>query len=357
MELSLFDYNLPEARIAKFPPKARGTTNLMVIHRDTGVIEYKKYSDIVDYIKPEDIVVLNNTKVDKVRVFFTNKRNNKKIQSIFLNKVYRNTDETYEYWEVILGRAKNVKDNDILICDGLDKEVIVEGRIRETIFLLKAKKGDVDIIFKEKGHIPLPPYLNREDTKEDQERYNTIFAKHIGSAAAPTASLNITDEMLNRLKDKKVKIAEVKLDVGWGTFAPIRTEKIEEHIIHSEKIEVNEETAKLINETKANGGKVWAFGTTAARTLESVSEKVNPKNKEDNKYLVKPYTGSTNIYIYPGYDWKTVDHLITNFHAPKSSLIVMISAFMGYDLTMNVYNEAIEKGYSFLSYGDSMLII
>ncbi|HVX93024.1 MAG TPA: tRNA preQ1(34) S-adenosylmethionine ribosyltransferase-isomerase QueA [Candidatus Dojkabacteria bacterium] len=347
MELSLFDYNLPDDRIAKFPPKLRGTTNLMVIHRDSGLIEHKKYGDIVDYIQPNDIVVLNNTKVDKVRVFFTNKRNDKKIESIFLNKVYRNTDETYEYWEAILGRAKNVKDNDILVCDGLDKEVIVEGRIRETIFLLKAKKGDVDIIFKEKGHIPLPPYLNREDNKEDQERYNTIFAKYIGSAAAPTASLNITDEMLERLKEKEVKIAEVKLDVGWGTFAPIRTEKIEEHIIHSEKIEVTEETADLINETKAKGGKVWAFGTTAARTLESCTK--------DGKVIA--FSGSTNIYIYPSYEWMMVDHLITNFHAPKSSLIVMISAFMGYDLTMKVYNEAIEKGYNFLSYGDTMLII
>jgi S-adenosylmethionine:tRNA ribosyltransferase-isomerase len=347
MELSLFDYNLPEQYIAKFPPKVRGTTNLMVIHRDSGLIEHKKYHDIVDYIQLNDIVVLNNTKVDKVRVFFINKRNDKKIESIFLNKVYRNTDEVYEYWEAILGRAKNVKDNDILVCDGLAKEVTVEGRIRETIFLLKAKKGDIDIIFKEKGHMPLPPYLNREDRKEDRERYNTVFAKNIGSAASPTASINVTDDMLKRLKEKGVKIAEVKLDVGWGTFAPIRTDKIEDHTIHSESIEVTQATANLLNETKANGGKVWAFGTTAARTLESCTK--------DSKVFA--FSGPTNIYIYPDYEWKMVDHLITNFHAPKSSLLVMITAILGYDLTMKLYNEAMEKEYNFLSYGDSMLII
>ncbi|KKR05677.1 MAG: S-adenosylmethionine:tRNA ribosyltransferase-isomerase [candidate division WS6 bacterium GW2011_GWF2_39_15] len=354
MKLSQFEYNLPEDRIAKFPPKVRGTTNLMVLNRDSQSIDHKKYADIPDYIKPGDVLVLNNTKVERVRVFLFNPRNEKRVEAIFLNKVCRGTDEAIEYWECILGRAKHVTEGDKLKSFLNDDNYIeVEGKISDGIFLVSSRKGKIDSFFQSEGHIPLPPYLHREDSEEDRVRYNTVFAKYIGSAAAPTAGLNVTEDLLNKLTNKGVKVVEVKLNVGWGTFAPIRTENIEDHKIHSERIEVTKQAADEINEVIKSGGDIWVLGTTAARTLESVAY----KDKESDRYFVKEYEGDTNIYIYPGYEWKVVNHMITNFHAPKSSLVVMISAFAGYDFIMKGYNTAIEKKYNFLSYGDSMLII
>lgn len=351
MKLSEFDYNLPEERIAKFPPEIRGTTNLMVLDRGDSSIVHRKYSDIVEYIKPGDILVLNNTKVEKVRVFFTNQTNSKRIEALFLNKVYRGGDLNTEYWECILGRAKNVREGDILVSVESDGEIKVEGRIEDSIFLVTASIGVIDSIFEKEGHVPLPPYLRREDTKEDYVRYNTVFAKKTGSSAAPTSGLNFTPQMLELLKNKGVEIVEVSLNVGWGTFAPIRVDEIEKHKIHSEYIEVTQEVADKINEVISNGGDVWALGTTAARTLESVAE-----STEDG-FRVKAFKGDTSIYIYPGYQWKVVKHLITNFHAPKSSLLVMIASLLGYDFMMDAYKEALEKEYNFLSYGDSMIIL
>lgn len=353
MKLTDFDYNLEDSSIAKFPPKERGSTNLMVIDRKEGNIEHRKYVNIVDYIKKGDVLVLNSTKVEKVRVFFKNSRNERRIEGLFLNKVYRGTDESVEYWECILGRAKYINEGDVLTSEVSNTAVNVEGKIRDTIFLISAKKGVVDTMFTSEGHVPLPPYLNREDNNDDYLRYNTVFAKHAGSSAAPTSGLNMTEEMLEKLKEKGVNVLEVKLNVGWGTFAPIRTDDIEDHKIHSEYIEVSKDSADIINETILNGGDVWAVGTTSARVLESVAY----MDKKANRYLLKEFSGSTNIYIYPGYEWKIVNHLITNFHAPKSSLLVMISSFMGYDLTIRSYKEAIKEDYTFLSYGDSMLII
>jgi S-adenosylmethionine:tRNA ribosyltransferase-isomerase len=193
--------------------------------------------------------------------------------------------------------------------------------------------------------------MRRADTQQDKERYNTVFSKVPGSSAAPTASLNLTDEMLASLKLKGVEIVEIELKVGWGTFAPIRTENIEDHKVHSEYIKVTDEQADKINERIRSGGEVWAFGTTVARTLESVAK------KEGSARQVDDHEGETDLYIYPGYEWKIVDHLITNFHAPKSSLVVLVSSFAGYEMIMKAYKEALEKNYNFLSYGDSMLIL
>ncbi len=353
MKLTDYDYNLGENMIAKFPPTERGTTKLMVVEREREVINHRKYVDIVDYVKEGDVIVLNSTKVEKVRVFFQNFRNDRKIEGLFLNKVYRGTDESIEYWECILGRAKYVADGDILKSEVTHTEVKVEGKIEDSIFLVSAKKGTIDSMFMVEGHVPLPPYLNREDNDDDYVRYNTVFAKHVGSSAAPTSGLNITEEMLEKIKEKGAKVVEVRLNVGWGTFAPIRVDNIEEHKIHSEYIEVSKESADSINKAIISGNDVWAVGTTSARTLESVAY----FDENSQKYLVKEFKGNTDIYIYPGYEWKVVNHMITNFHAPKSSLLVMISSFVGYDLTMSMYKEALDNDYKFLSYGDSMLII
>lgn len=342
MQLSQFSYELPENLIAKFPPIERGTTRLMVIDRKTGNISHKLYSDIPSYINTGDVVVLNNTKVERVRVFLRNKRNNRGVQCIILTKVYLG-ESTKEYREAVLGCNRKIKDKDILVSEN-GYELEVQHKVMEAVFLLASDIGIFDKLINDEGHIPLPPYLNREDNKQDYVRYNTVFAKQIGSSAAPTASLNITDSMLDIFKEKGIDKVEVNLEVGWGTFSPIREEIIENHKIHEERISISKDSAERINNRK---GDVWAFGTTATRTLESCTK--------DKKII--PYEGTTNIYIYPGYDWKIVDHMITNFHAPQSSLLVMISAFMGYELAMKAYNIAIKEKYNFLSYGDSMLII
>ncbi|MCK9368695.1 tRNA preQ1(34) S-adenosylmethionine ribosyltransferase-isomerase QueA [Candidatus Dojkabacteria bacterium] len=350
MKLSLFNYNLPKEKIAQFPPKVRGTTKLLILDRKDKSISHKRYSDIPSYIKKGDVLVINNTKVEKVRVFLVNKRNDKRIECIFLNKLFLGDINGFEFGETILGRSQNFKIGDVLISDER-AEVEVVKKVGDSVYLVRSKEGAIDKVINKHGHVPLPPYIKREDNEQDYGCYNTVFAKNTGSAAAPTAGLNITDELLLEMKKKGVEIVEVKLDVGWGTFAPIREDEIEKHKIHSETIEITKESADKINDCIKKGGDVWALGTTSARTLESCAKKV------DGKYLVKQYKGSTKLYIYPSYKWKIVNHLITNFHAPSSSLVVLVSSFIGLDLTMKAYIEAIEKEYLFLSYGDSMLIL
>jgi S-adenosylmethionine:tRNA ribosyltransferase-isomerase len=203
-------------------------------------------------------------------------------------------------------------------------------------------------VFEKAGHTPIPPYMKRDDTEEDFERYNTVFGKYFGSVASPTASLNLTEDLLEKIKKKGIKIAKVELKVGWGTFAPVREENIEDHEIHEEEISLSLTSADIINETIKNGGDVWVFGTTVARLLESCATKDG---------FVEAYEGSTNLYIYPGYEWKIVNHLITNFHMPDSSLILLVSSFAGKELIKKAYDEALENEYMLLSYGDSMLII
>lgn len=347
MKLQKFDYNLPENKIAKFPAETRGGSNLLIVERKSKQFQDKKYTDIPQYIQKGDVLVINTTKVEKVRVFLTNSRNNKPIEALFLNKVFRGNDVEFETWEAILGRAKHVKPGDKLLSKETGTVVKVEKRLENAVFITQIH-GASDKLFMAEGHVPLPPYLKREDQDSDYVRYNTVFAKQEGSAAAPTSGLNMTRETLESLKNKGVDLVEVQLNVGWGTFAPIRTDDIEEHRIHEEYIEVTQKSAERINKAKQNGGDIWTLGTTATRTIETVA---------DGDGIIHPYKGNTDIYIYPGYKWKAVDHMITNFHAPRSSLIVMISAFMGYELTMDAYNHAIEGEYRFLSYGDSMLII
>lgn len=359
----IFDYFLPQNLIANFPPKERGTTRLLVIDRKTGSISHKKYFDVIDYINPGDVVVLNRTKVINVRTFPIVSRTGKKVQLLFLNNIQKNNltknddqlselekkygQENIEYWYALIGRAKNVRIGDKLFFDGSETVEIVHRNEGEAGFVVACHKDETSKIFEKYGHVPLPPYIKRDDNDEDKIRYNTVFAKIDGSVAAPTASLNITDEILSKIKAKGAKIAYVELKVSWGTFSPVNTEDYRNFKIHGEYYNVLKEDAEIINQVKAAGGKVVAFGTTVTRVLESIA-----KNGK-----IKAGEGYTDIYIYPGYFWKFVDHLVTNFHTPKSSLILLVNSFLGEDLTEKAYKIAIENNYAFLSYGDSMLII
>ena len=342
MKIDEFKYNLPKELIAQFPAKERGTSNLLVLDKKNGKLQDRKYYNIPDYIKKEDIVVLNETKVLNSRTYFLTPKG-KRVEVLFLEELLGGE------WYVLIGRAKNVKSGDVLINEDEGSIRILVKKRKENGFIVNFQEGNPYELFEKYGHTPLPPYINREDTGSDKERYNTVFSSIPGAVAAPTASLNLTEEII---KEIKAKIVKVDLRVGWGTFAPIREGDIEEHKIHREHIKVSEETASAINKTILNGGRVWAFGTTVARTLESVAY----KEKEKGKYLVKSYTGYTDLYIYPGYEWKIVDTLVTNFHMPDSSLILLVSSFAGKENIKKAYRHAIENRYKFLSYGDSMLI-
>jgi len=338
MKMSEFKYNLAPEKIAKFPPKERGTTKLLVLSRASGDISHKNYSDVVEYIKEGDVIVLNETKVEKRRTYFqTEKR--KELEVLFLNHTEDGS------WYCLIKEGKYVRDGDILSTGKIKIQVI--GR-KDQGFFVKPLNITAEDIFEKVGHTPIPPYMKRKDNSDDYVRYNTIFARSEGSVAAPTASLNLTGEILAQIQNKGVKTAKIELEIGWGTFAPVREENIEEHKIHSEKISVGKDAVEIINEAKMNGKNIWAFGTTVARTLESVAD-------EDG--FVHEFEGNTELYIYPGYKWKCVDHLITNFHMPDSSLILLVSSFAGIELTKKAYNEALKKDYKFLSYGDSMLVI
>ncbi len=341
MKMSEFTYTLPEEKIAKYPPEDRGTTNLLVLNREDGSISHQKYFNIPEYISEGDVVVLNETKVEKRRTYFKNV-NGRQLEVLFLNRIGDGR------WYCLIKGGKHVKCEDMLTSI---EDVSIKIKVSErsnTGFLVEPISEEGEKIFDKVGHTPIPPYMKRSDIPDDYIRYNTVFARILGSVAAPTASLNLTDEILAQIQAKGAKIAKVELKVGWGTFAPIREENIEDHEIHKEEICVSSDSATVINEAKKAEKKIWAFGTTVARTLESVS---------DEKGMVHEYTGETNLYIYPGYTWKCVDHLITNFHMPDSSLILLVSSFAGKDLIKKAYQEALEKDYKFLSYGDSMLIL
>lgn len=341
MKMSDFTYNLPEEKIAKFPPKRRGTTKLLVVDRKNGEMIDQKYSDIPKYVQKGDIVVLNETKVEKRRTFFKTD-SGRRVEILFLNKIENGG------WYCLVGGGKHIAEGDILTSCEDENICLKVGKKDKEGFVMYTMNQNAEEIFTKVGHTPIPPYMKRNDTKEDYIRYNTVFARIGDSVAAPTASLNLTKEILERIKKKGCEETFVELQVGWGTFAPVREENIEEHKLHTEEISVSKETADRINNVRKNGGKIWAFGTTVARTLESVSDKEG---------FVSAYTGSTGLYIYPGYKWKCVDHLITNFHMPDSSLILLVSSFAGRDLIQKAYSHALSRDYKFLSYGDSMLIL
>ncbi|MBM7556272.1 tRNA preQ1(34) S-adenosylmethionine ribosyltransferase-isomerase QueA [Halanaerobacter jeridensis] len=341
MKVEEFDFDLPEELIAQKPAEPRDESNLLVVKKDQGVLEDKVFKEIVDYFNPGDTLVRNNTKVIPARLFGQKKETGGKVEVLLLNQKELDT------WEVLVKANGKVKvDTTIVFADGrLEAEVKdltdFGGRVVEFEY-----EGVFEEILDELGNMPLPPYITRE--LDEPDKYQTVYAEKRGAAAAPTAGLHFTDRLLNKLKEKGVNIVDITLHVGLGTFRPVRVEKIEEHDMHSEYYEVSAEAAEIINQTKEEGNKIFAVGTTTTRTLETVAD-------EDG--YVKADKGWTDIFIYPGYEFKNIDALITNFHLPESTLIMLVSAFAGKEETMKAYQHAVAEEYRFYSFGDGMLLI
>lgn len=340
MRVSEYTYNLPEERIAQFPQKVRGTSRLLVLDSTSGTIEHRGYQDLTDYLSPGDVVILNNTKVIKARLIATNAAG--KPRELLLLENHHGTDFTRRK---VLYRGK-IRPGEILTVHdtAVKVETVTAGGIAE----ISSDRNLLDLAEHE-GSLPLPPYMHREATTQDTERYQTVFASEAGSVAAPTASLNFTQELEQKLTQKGIHIAYLTLHVGLGTFLPIRSDDVEEHIMHSEYFEIPAETVKIIKKAHADSSKIVAIGTTVTRTLEFAAEQIVHEP-------AKLISGEANIFIYPGYEFKIVNTLLTNFHAPKSTVLMMAAAKAGWNNLQPAYQQAIKEKYSFLSYGDSMLI-
>lgn len=342
MKLEEFDYDLPKEFIAQEPLKDRAAAKLMVLSKETGEISHRIFRDIADMINPGDCLVLNNTKVIPARLIGTKEKTGGAIEMLLLKRI--NTTD----WEVALKPGKRAKEgarfefgeNGELRAEILS---IVEGGNRMVRF---EYEGLFENVLDKLGQIPLPGYITKE--LGDKTMYQTVYAKYDGSAAAPTAGLHFTEELLDKIRSKGADTAFVTLHVGLGTFRPVKTENIEEHKMHSEHFQISDEAAEKINRARKNGKRVIAVGTTSCRTLESAA---------DSDGFVAPCEMDTSIFIYPGYKFKAVDALVTNFHLPKSTLMMLISAFCGRDKVMNAYEEAKENGYRFFSFGDAMFIL
>jgi S-adenosylmethionine:tRNA ribosyltransferase-isomerase len=344
MKLLDFDYFLPEELIARYPLEKREGSRLLSVHRKSQSVEDKRFTDINDLLKAGDVLVLNETKVIPARLLGTRVSTGASVEVFLLHKQADRSDT----WAVLAAPAKKVKKGEIVrFSDELECEVQQEKEAGERIVRFRSMALAVEDALDKIGKMPIPPYLHRASEEIDKERYQTVFARIRGAVAAPTASLHFTEELLSAIEKKGVKIAKVLLHVGMGTFKPVEAEDIREHKMHSEEYEVSGESADIINSARKNGGRIIAVGTTAARTLETAS---------DGKGIVHPASGETSIYIYPPYRFKAVDALLTNFHQPRSTLLMMISALAGYELIMKAYRHAIEERYRFLSYGDAMFI-
>lgn len=373
MELKDYTYELPEDRIAAHPPKIRGTSRLLALNRKNGEITDSFYKNIADFFEKGDLLILNDTKVIKARLFAT-KENGAERELVILE---RHSFDSDWHKHKVMYRGKLKTGNKLFVKNSSPEEknqnqnskaeIVVEEILGDGIAIVSSK-ADLRELCENFGTVPLPPYMRRDATPLDIERYQTVFAEEKGSVAAPTASLNMTEEILDSLRKKGVKIKYLTLHVGLGTFMPIRVEKIEEHKMHQEYFEIPAETAEEIRKTHQNGGRVFALGTTVARTLEyahnAIFEKSlngNSGNREDLSKVSKnqngDLSGEADIFIFPGYEFKTIQGLITNFHASKSTVLMLASAFAGWENLKNAYSHAIQNGeYKFLSYGDSMII-
>ncbi len=341
MKTSDFDYNLPESRIAQTPVEPRDSSRLLVLRRDTAELEHRIFRDIGDYLRAGDLLVLNQTRVIPARIY-ARKETGGRVELLLL----RRRDELT--WEALVG-GKGLRVGKLMkVEDGPDAEIVelLDGSER----LIKFSEP-IEPYFSRVGHVPLPPYIHEK--LNDPERYQTVYAREPGSAAAPTAGLHFTPRLLAGLQRKGVKTAYVTLHVGLDTFAPVNEDNPEEHTIHTEWCELTQETADLINGTKRAGGRVIAVGTTSVRTLETAA---NLQSQASSKHI-SPFMGSTALYILPGYSFKIVDAMITNFHLPKSTLLMLVSAFAGRERILETYHLAIEAGYRFYSFGDAMLIL
>lgn len=337
-----FYYDLPQELIAQDPLEDRSSSRLMVLNRADESIEHKVFSDIIDYLHPGDVLVLNNTRVIPARLYGIKKDTGAKVELLLLKRI------TADKWETLVKPGKKCKPGAVLsFGDGLLEATVLEtvedgNRIIEFHY-----EGIFEEILDKLGEMPLPPYITHK--LQDRERYQTVYSKYDGSAAAPTAGLHFTPELLDAIRTKGIEIAEVTLHVGLGTFRPVKVENVDEHIMHSEYYEITSEAADMINAAKKEGRRVICVGTTSLRTVESAAS-----ISEDG--LIHAGSAWTQIFIYPGYDFKCVDALITNFHLPESTLVMLVSALAGKDFIMRAYAEAIKEKYRFFSFGDAMFI-
>ena len=340
MDVKDFYYDLPQELIAQDPLEDRSSSRLLVLDKESGEMEHTNFKHIIDYLKPEDCLVLNNTKVIPARLFGEKEGTQAKIELLLLKR--REND----VWETLVKPGKKAKPGTKIVFGGglLTGEIlaVVEDGNRLIQF---SYEGIFEEILDQLGQMPLPPYITHQ--LQDKNRYQTVYAKYDGSAAAPTAGLHFTPELLEQIREKGIRIAEVTLHVGLGTFRPVKVENVQEHHMHSEFYMVSKEAADIINETKKNGGRVICVGTTSCRTLESAAA-------EDG--TLKECSGWTEIFIYPGYQFKVLDALITNFHLPESTLVMLVSALAGREHIMNAYETAVQEKYRFFSFGDAMLI-
>lgn len=340
MKTSDFYYDLPEELIAQTPLEPRNASRLMYMNRETGEIRHRIFKDLPEFLKPGDCLVLNDTRVLPARIFGTREDTGAVVEFVLLKQ------KEMLLWEVLAGPGKKAKTgHKFRFSDDLSLEVVdvLPDGNRMVKFTCR---GEFFSVLDKVGQMPLPPYIKAK--LEDKERYQTVYSRELGSAAAPTAGLHFTKEMLEDLKKKGINIAYVTLHVGLGTFRPVKVKNIAEHHMHTEHYSISKETADIINKTKASGGRVICVGTTSCRTVESAMQKFGE---------IKECSDDTGIFIYPGYVFKCLDGLITNFHLPESTLIMLVSAFAGYENTMNAYKTAVKEKYRFFSFGDAMLIV
>ena len=341
MKTSDFYYDLPEELIAQDPLEDRTASRLLVLDRKTGAVKHKIFSDVIDYLNEGDCLVINNTRVIPARLIGEKEGTGGKVEVLLLKR------RANDVWETLVKPGKKLKPGaKITFGDGRLRaevlEVVEEGNRLVKFYY----EGIFEEILDSLGEMPLPPYITHK--LEDKEMYQTVYAKFDGSAAAPTAGLHFTKELLNKIEEKGIKIASITLHVGLGTFRPVKVDDVNNHHMHTEWYEVNAEAADIINETKRNGGRVICVGTTSCRTIESVAD--------DNGYM-KAKTGETDIFIYPGYKFKVMDGLITNFHLPESTLVMLVSAFAGKENVLSAYETAVKEKYRFFSFGDAMILI
>ncbi|QOR76289.1 MAG: tRNA preQ1(34) S-adenosylmethionine ribosyltransferase-isomerase QueA [Thermoflavifilum sp.] len=349
MKLSQFKFDLPINLIAQNPAKNRDESRLMVVHRDTGKIEHRIFKDIIEYFDDKDVFIVNNTKVFPARLYGRKEKTGAKIEVFLL----RELNKTNRLWDVVVDPARKIRVGNKLYF-GEDDELVAEvidnttSRGRTIRFLFEGSDQEFRQLLEKLGETPLPKYIKRKPTEEDKERYQTVYAKYEGAVAAPTAGLHFTKELIKRMEIKGIRFAEITLHTGLGTFKPIEVEDLSKHKMDAEYYRIDEYAAKLVNEAKLSGHKVCAVGTTSVRAVES---------SVTSQGLLRPGEGWTNLFIHPPYHFSIPDAMVTNFHLPKTSLIIMVCAFAGYDLIMEAYQVAIKEKYRFYSYGDAMLIL
>jgi S-adenosylmethionine:tRNA ribosyltransferase-isomerase len=349
MKLSQFKYNLPKDLIAKFPTENRDESRLMIVNRQTGKIEHKVFKDIVDYVEDQDVMVFNNTKVFPARLYGNKEKTGAKIEVFLLRELNREQ----RLWDVLVDPARKIRignklyfgEDDILVAEVIDNTT---SRGRTLRFLFDGSYEEFKKTLYELGQTPLPKFINREVLPEDRERYQTIYAKHEGAVAAPTAGMHFSRELLKRLEIKGVNFAEITLHVGLGNFRSVDVEDLTKHKMDSEQIQITNEAVKKVNEAKDKKKNIVAVGTTVLRTLESSVSTTGH---------LKPFEGWTNKFIFPPYEVQVPTMMVSNFHLPYSTLLMMVCAFGGYDVVMNAYKEAVKEKYRFGTYGDAMLII